>query len=70
MSQRRTEEIGQAMARIAENPGNREEELVFNPVTGELEVKRAGEVVQDRDALPATEMAREGFFAQPPTLWP
>ncbi len=37
------------------------EELMFDPRTGELTVVGPNQR-PDRDALPATEMAREGFF--------
>jgi hypothetical protein len=52
-------QIAGAMENIAKGQGN--EELMFNPSTGTLEVKRPNETV-DRDAVPATEFAREGFF--------
>jgi hypothetical protein len=40
--------------------GENEEELFFNPRTGQLVVRRPGQ--EPNDAQPATEMAREGFF--------
>jgi hypothetical protein len=53
-------EIATALTNIANNNSN--EELSFNPATGQLEVKRAGEVL-DGDSVPATQFAREGFFS-------
>lgn len=62
MAKKSSENVGHTMIQITQDPSNREEELIFNPVTGELEVIRSGERIRDRDAVPATEMAREGFF--------
>ena len=45
-----------------------EEELVFDPATGRLVVVPPGGEVPNPDALPATSMAREGFFAAELTL--
>jgi len=41
------------------------EELVFDPQTGTLMVLENGQALSpDSDAVPATVMAREGFFAR------
>ena len=62
MSTNNPKEIGQALTSIRK--GERERELFMNPATGELEVRSPGEhgAHVDKDALPATRMAREGFF--------
>jgi len=40
-----------------------DDELYFDPSTGKLVPHRPGDLSPlDRDRLPATEMAREGFF--------
>ena len=41
--------------------GGNGDELVFDPATGELRSTRGAE---DSDRVPATQMAREGFFRQ------
>lgn len=41
--------------------GENGDELVFDPATGELRSTRSAE---DPDRVPATQMAREGFFLQ------
>ena len=52
--------VGETLEAIAK--GEDEEELTYDPRSGKFEVFRKGEVVRDRDRVPATEMAREGFF--------
>ena len=55
-------EVEQArLERAFESIGEGEEryELVFDPATGQL---RAVDDVADEDRVPATQMAREGFF--------
>jgi molybdopterin/thiamine biosynthesis adenylyltransferase len=42
-----------------------EDELVFDPVSGTLQVRNAGSELA-ADAVPATAMVREGFFGEPP----
>jgi hypothetical protein len=54
--------VSKVLQTLAQRPDQAEEELIYDPHTGVLEVARKGEVVQDRDRVPATEMAREGFF--------
>jgi hypothetical protein len=55
--------IGKALQTLTEGQ-QVAEELVYDPRSGTLEVVKKGEVIQDRDRVPATEMAREGFFAR------
>jgi hypothetical protein len=55
--------IGKALQTVTSSPQSSQEELYFDPRTGTLEVAKKGEVVEDRDRVPATQMAREGFFA-------
>ncbi len=54
-----------AVGKTLEKVTNKQEaeELFFDPQSGVLEVVKKGEVVKDRDRVPATPMAREGFFA-------
>ena len=54
-------EVAQALQLIKDEAG--EDELFFDPRTGQLTVHGPGE--RPVDAMPATEMAREGFFAAP-----
>ncbi len=42
--------------------GENGDELIFDPATGEL--RSAGDA-EDPDRVPATQLAREGFFACP-----
>ena len=63
--------VGSVLEKIAEKPAASleplpDEELQFDPATGELVAVRKGERVDDRDRVPATQMAREGFFAVRP----
>lgn len=52
--------VSKALVNIREQD---DDELYFDPRTGKLVARGPGEVVpSDRDRLPATEMAREGFF--------
>jgi hypothetical protein len=53
--------VSKNLQTLAQNP-DQAEELIYDPQTGVLEVARKGEVIKDRDRVPATEMAREGFF--------
>jgi|RhiMetdeSRZDD1v2_1073273.scaffolds.fasta_scaffold01918_13 hypothetical protein len=64
MSTKSPEKLGQALEDIAQRQSDGEE-LFFDPASGTLEVARKGEIVADRDRVPATEMAREGFFGLP-----
>jgi hypothetical protein len=61
MTTKNPEAVGRTLEKIAQGQAE-EEELLFDPVTGTLEVTRKNEVVLDRDRVPATQMAREGFF--------
>lgn len=61
MSDQDPRAIGQALETIA--LGDDEQELAYDPRTGKVEATRKGEIVQDKDRVPATQMAREGFFA-------
>lgn len=55
------DQIAESLRRIRDDQGD---ELVFDPQTGTLQVRRPGEAaIQNPDAVSATEMAREGFFA-------
>ncbi len=63
MAEQDPKAISKALVHIREQE---EDELYFDPATGKLVARRPGEVsAADRDRLPATEMAREGFFAVP-----
>jgi hypothetical protein len=43
--------------------GRKDEELYFDPTSGQLVVRDRGSGQQvSNDAMPATQMAREGFF--------
>lgn len=53
--------VGKTLQKVAQK--QEAEELFFDPQSGVLEVVKKGEVVQDSDRVPATQMAREGFFA-------
>ncbi len=53
--------IGETLEKVAKN--QEADELYFDPESGVLEVVKKGEVVHDPDRVPATQMAREGFFA-------
>jgi hypothetical protein len=55
--------IGNTLEKLASNQAA--EELFFDPDSGMVEVVKKGEVVHDPDRVPATEMAREGFFQSP-----
>ena len=52
--------VGKTLQKVAKK--QEAEELFFDPQSGVLEVVKKGEVVQDSDRIPATKMAREGFF--------
>lgn len=52
--------VGNALQTITQ--GDDQQELTYDPRSGALEVVRKGGVVRDVDRVPATEMAREGFF--------
>lgn len=55
--------IGNALQTLTQgrdDPGG--EELFYDPRSGALEVAKKGEIIRDRDRVPATQMAREGFF--------
>ena len=54
-----SKDVAVCMEKITRNSGN--EELVFDPRTGALTVVGPHGLI-DRDTVPATEMAREGFF--------
>lgn len=62
MTTNNPERVGKTLEKIAQGQGE-EEELFFDPASGTLEVARKHEIIRDRDRVPATEMAREGFFA-------
>ena len=59
MSNGNTREVGRVLEKIRRDEDDGEE-LTFDPTTGELVVEQRGQVDQDR--IPATKMAREGFF--------
>ena len=61
MSKTDQDAVGKGMENVAN--GMKGEELFFDPDSGMLEVSVRGERVNDPDRVPATEMAREGFFA-------
>ena len=63
MSKTDQDAVGKGMEKVAN--GLKGEELFFDPDSGMLEVSLRGERVIDQDRVPATEMAREGFFADP-----
>ena len=52
--------IGKTLEKVAKN--EQAGELYFHPQSGELSVSKKGETVDDPDRVPATRMAREGFF--------
>lgn len=53
--------IGKALQTMTKGQQDAEE-LIYDPHSGILEVAKKGEVIEDRDRVPATQMAREGFF--------
>ncbi len=53
---------GKTLKKVAQK--QEAEELSFDPQSGELVVVREDEVVNDPDRVPATQMAREGFFVE------
>ncbi|MDF0667790.1 MAG: hypothetical protein P0119_17205 [Nitrospira sp.] len=61
MTNRDPNAVGKALQTMAKGQQDAEE-LVYDPHSGTLEVARKGEVIEDRDRVPATVMAREGFF--------
>jgi len=53
-------EISKALVNIREQE---DDELYFDPKTGKLVARSPNEIAPlDSDSVPATEMAREGFF--------
>ena len=62
MTDKKSHAVGKALQNIAKGEQDTEE-LFYDPHSGALEVAKKGEVVQDRDRVPATQMAREGFFS-------
>lgn len=57
-----SERVGSTMLAIGQGRQH-EEELYFDPASGALSVARKGIVIDVSDRIPATTMAREGFFA-------
>ena len=54
------DQVAESLRRIRDDQGD---ELVFDPQTGTLQVRRPGQTPSSNpDAVSATEMAREGFF--------
>lgn len=62
MSESKPRNVQDTLVRLSE--GKQDEELIFDPRSGRLmTVGRDHQLVRDADAIPATEMVREGFFA-------
>ena len=61
MADKSPKAIGKTLKAIT-NSQPETEELFFDPKSGALEVTKKGEVIEDPDRVPATQMAREGFF--------
>ena len=60
MASKNPNQVGRALETNTKRPGYAEE-LQFDPQSGDLIVLNKGERSND-DRVPATEMAREGFF--------
>jgi len=61
MSDKQSKTVGRTMQKIAQQQ-DEGDELFYDPHSGILESSKKGQAVDD-DRVPATEMAREGFFA-------
>jgi hypothetical protein len=62
MNTKNAKAVGKTLESIATRQDD-DQELVYDPRSGTLEVVKKGEVMEDSDRVPATEMAREGFFS-------
>jgi hypothetical protein len=62
MGSKSPDAIGETLEKVARS--QEAEELFFDPQSGQLESVSKGKVVTDPDRVPATSMAREGFFLQ------
>jgi len=61
MTNKNPNAVGKALQTMTKDQQDAEE-LFYDPHSGTLEVAKKGEVIEDRDRVPATIMAREGFF--------
>jgi len=62
MPDKNQDAIGRTMEKLAQKQP-KAEQLFYDPQSGMLESRKENERVRDSDRLPATQMAREGFFA-------